>query len=300
MVAPEVHHVLDGAVVAVLQRAGHVVLLVELAARDGDAAVGHGHGAAGDVALLDEDDALALLQQARAGDQAHGARADDDDVGLGALLALDDLGLDLGGEVGRIIAGLLDGLLHGALDGHGGDGAAAHVRHVDALVGDDRLGDAGAGVVADAHGLLVGEHLAGGDLALEDGGGHVDVALMADGAGHILAVHLAGGALGGGGDLLRGALGFGGCRLDEAERSDADGAGRRALDEVASADSLSKHGQSNSFLDDAYSGQSLLQLIIRQMSPKEKPGFDALCHLLQYAAESDGLRGFGMRRFAFI
>ena len=93
----------------------------------------------------------------------------------------------------------------------------------------------------------MGEDLAGGDLAVEDRGRYVDEALVTDGAGDVLAIHLAGGALGGGGDLLRGALGLRGYRLNEAERGDAHGAGRGALDKIASADSLSKHGE-NSFL----------------------------------------------------
>ena len=68
---------------------------------------------------------------------------------------------------------------------------------------DDGSRDTGAGIVADADGLLVGQHLTSGDLALKEGGGHMDPALVAHSLGDVLAVHRAGG-LGNSGGCLRG------------------------------------------------------------------------------------------------
>ena len=185
------------------EAAVHVVVVLQLGACGGHAAVGHGHGAAGDVPLLHQDDAVASLQQAAGAGQAGGAGTHDDHIGL----FLDDLvgGLqgDFLGEVVHVVASQLDGLLHGSLHSHGGDGGTTQVGHVDALVLDDGGGDTGAGIVADADGLLVGQHLTSGDLALKEGGSHMDPALVAHSLGDVLAVHRAGG-LGNSGGCLRG------------------------------------------------------------------------------------------------
>ena len=46
------------------EAAVHIVVVLQLGACGGNAAVGHGHGAAGDIALLHQNDAVAGLQQA--------------------------------------------------------------------------------------------------------------------------------------------------------------------------------------------------------------------------------------------
>lgn len=207
---PEVHHAVQGAHGGSPVLAGDVEVVLQLGACGGHAAVGHGHGAAGDVPLLHQGDAVTSLQQAGGADQARGAGAHDDDVGL----FLDHFGgglhSDLSGEVVHIVAGQGDGLLDSGLDGHGGDGGAPQVGHVDALVLHDGGGDAGAGVVADADGLLVGEDLTGSDGAVGEGGGDVDPALVAHGLGDVLAVHRGrGDDRSGGSPLAAGSLGGG-------------------------------------------------------------------------------------------
>ena len=203
---PEVHHALQRAHGRAAEAAVHIVVVLQLGACGGNAAVGHGHGAAGDIALLHQNDAVAGLQQAAGAGQAGGAGTHDDDISL----FLDDLvgssDGDLLGEVVHVITGQLDGLLHSCLDSHGGDGGAAQVGHVDALVLDDSGRDAGAGIVADADGLLVRQHLTGSDLAVKEGSGNVHPAFVTHRLGDVLAVYR-GGGLGHSGGGSRGSCG---------------------------------------------------------------------------------------------
>lgn len=80
------------------------------------------------------------------------------------------------------------------------------VGHVDTLVLDDGGGDAGAGIVADADGLLVRQHLTGSDLAVKEGGGNVHPAFVTHCLGDVLAVYR-GGGLGHSGGGSRGSCG---------------------------------------------------------------------------------------------
>ena len=71
---------------------------------------------------------------------------------------------------------------------------------------DDGGGDAGAGIVADADGLLVRQHLTGSDLAVKEGGGNVHPAFVTHCLGDVLAVYR-GGGLGHSGGSSRGSCG---------------------------------------------------------------------------------------------
>ena len=210
VVGEQAEHGVDVVQGAVLEAAAGVVGL-ELRAGSGDAAVGHAHGAAGDVLLLEQGHAVAHLEQARGADEARGAGTDDDDV-----LGLGELGNDERGGGGSaevdlgVAAGVGDGLAHGALDGHGGEGGTAHGVNLDALGGNDAAGQDLAGIGAHAGGLVVAQHAAVGDGAAGEGGLNIDIVLVAQPRGDVLAVlH----ASGGGSGLIGSGLALGGLGL---------------------------------------------------------------------------------------
>ena len=196
-----VHHVLED----FLDRRVIAFLLVELGAQDDRTCVCRAHaGVSG--ALLEDDDAQALVEGHEGGVGAGSAGAHNADVAVAGLL-----GIDLGGllvEACQVGARLLKGLCDGGGDGCGGHGAAGHGVDVDGLLLDDVLLHA-----LDGDLIVAGGVGAGGDNDRLDGGvAHSDLDFGgADGVGAAVAdaldgVHLplapCAGAVGSGDHLL--------------------------------------------------------------------------------------------------
>ena len=152
--------------------------LLDVVARAADGAARGVGGAAHAVVLLEHQDVRAQLARAHTGDKARHARADDDDIRLDGDGELARLSLALAGERRR------DGLL----DGAGGDGRARHAVHLGGLRLDDGRRELFKRGVADARGLLVAEHLYGGELAALDGDAHFKRAAHAVGGAGVDAV----------------------------------------------------------------------------------------------------------------
>ena len=167
---------------------GHIVGVLPARACADDAAVGHCHGAAGNISLLHHRYLGAVLCQARRRDEARRAAADDDHITGLLYFVAGLLASDLLGEVLDIVAGKLDGLGDGGLDGVARNGAAANIGNVDALMLDNGCGNAGAGVVSHADGLAVAYYLAGRDGTIAQSGGYVDPAFVTEGTGDVDAV----------------------------------------------------------------------------------------------------------------
>ena len=224
----------------VVVEAAQGVVGLQLRAGSRDAAVGHAHGAAGDVLLLEELHGVAHLEQAGGADQARSAGAHDHDVDGGLLGTAVGRGLDGRAEVdGGVATGVVDGLAHGALDGQGGQRGAGEGVDLDALSLDDLGGQLLAGIGAHAHGLVVAQAAAVGDGAAGEGGLHVDVVLVAEGLGDVLAVLDAAGCLdgavglAGGRDLVgRVRCGVLGGKRGVCDEGAAGGQGGASLDEA--------------------------------------------------------------------
>ena len=184
--------------------------------------------------LLDHDDRLAGGRGSEGGGQTRAACADHDDVGVG------DFGGLIGGRgvVGRlqrrsVETCLCQGVGDSGQDGRARDGGAGHVVDVERLVLHDGREEQLLDGLDHAGHLVVVADFDGGDLAIGDRHGHVDVSVLAARGGGVGAV--LDGALGGGlhlrsgrsdrRDGQRGGAGGGALGEGTAREVGADGVG---------------------------------------------------------------------------
>ena len=162
----------------VLGRLGAAILLGPGGAGGLGARASHRAGAAGHAGLLQQDDALALLNRLDARSQAGSAAAHDHDVGFQRLL--DQLGSGRrGGHLLHIGAGLLKGVGHRRLERVRGHRRASDRIHAERLALQHGLHQLRQGRSANALGLGMLDHLNRGDLLRIDGHRQLHVAVEA-------------------------------------------------------------------------------------------------------------------------
>ena len=175
-------------VVRVVVEAALGIVLLQLAARARHAGVGHGHGTAGDVLLLEQGDLHALFQQAGGCHKACGAGAHDDDVGVDGLLGAAGQLFGALLEFARVDARIAEAFERGILDGVAGGGCAGDGVNIEVLGFEHLRGPHGGGQAADTRGFVVVENLQAGNRAVFDHGFDEDVVLVAHGLGYVFAV----------------------------------------------------------------------------------------------------------------
>ena len=164
------------------------VILLQLAAGTCETGIRHGHGAAGDVLLLEKGDLEALLEQTGRGGEACGARAHDHDVGIDSLVFALFGSLSALLELRDVGAGIGNGLDGSILDSGARRGCTGNGINVEVLGLDDLRRPHLGCKAANADGLVVGKHAQVRDGAARHGGFDVDVILVAHSLGGELAV----------------------------------------------------------------------------------------------------------------
>lgn len=164
------------------------VILLQLAAGTCETGIRHGHGAAGDVLLLEKGDFEAFFEQAGRGGEACGACAHDHDVGIDSLVFALFGSLSALLELRDVGAGIGNGLDGSILDSGARCGCTGNGVNVEVLGLDDLRRPHLGCKAANADGLVVGKHAQVRDGAARHGGFDVDVILVAHSLGGELAV----------------------------------------------------------------------------------------------------------------
>ena len=172
----------------VLVGAAEGVVRLQLRFRGGHARVRHGHGTAGDVLLLEQDDGLPGFQQPRRRDKARGPGTHERHVHLGGLRGAAAGGRGAQAVIFRIAAGVRDGVGHGGLDGHRSGGGSGDGVHIEVLGFQDARGHHRRGSRTDADRVVAAQHAHTGDVAASHGHLHVQRVVVAHGRADPLAV----------------------------------------------------------------------------------------------------------------